>query len=98
MASSQPSGVARSQEIRNILLCLSGVWQDPHLEITSWLVTGMPSSGASFAGSADGAACGFWLCASRGNTRKDASKVLIALSAYHILSLRCRYDKHSLWE
>src|SRR5579862_1780183 len=88
MASSQPSGVARSHEMRSMLPCWSLVWQPPHLAITSALVTGIPSSGAGLADSADVAACGFWLCASRGNTRIDASSTLISLSGYDTPSFR----------
>ena len=44
MASSQPSGVVRSQEMRERLPLSSLAWQVPHLEMTSASVTGMPSS------------------------------------------------------
>jgi len=65
------------------------VWQASHLEITNWLVTGMPATGVDFAASPDfaasedGVACGFWANASIGTTRIDASRVFITLFGYH---------------
>src|SRR5215471_12209271 len=47
IASSQLSGVARSQEIRDRLPFSSFLWQVPHFSTTSGLLTGMPSSGFS---------------------------------------------------
>src|SRR6516225_9047428 len=83
IASSQPSGVARPQEIRNMFPRSSLLWHEPHLEITNWLVTGMPSSGAALAGSDEGPFCGAWVCAMRGNARKAATSVFITLPDYH---------------
>src|SRR5215471_8269349 len=52
IASSQLSGVARSQEIRDRLPFSSLVWHVPHFSTTNGLVTGIPSSGFSAAAGA----------------------------------------------
>src|SRR5215813_2075288 len=53
IACCQPSGVARSQEMRERLPLSSFLWHVPHFSMTSLLVTGMPSSlgGLGFGGS-----------------------------------------------
>src|SRR5579862_1040590 len=72
IASSQPSGVERSQEMRDRLPLSSFVWQVPHLEMTSGSVTGIPSSGFSWA--AAGPAPGLALrCACAGKIANDAA-------------------------
>src|ERR1700730_860193 len=59
IASSQPSGVVRIQEMRDMFPLVSGAWHAPHLLMTRWSLTGNPSSseggGAGFAGIDDGA-------------------------------------------
>src|SRR2546422_6979650 len=92
MASSQPSGAARSQEMRERFPFSSLVWQVPHFAITSGSVTGMPSSGFSWAaGAAAGGPPGACACAKLATSKtaraaKPASFVIVlsfAMTFFH---------------
>src|ERR1700686_815780 len=48
IASSQPSGVVRMAEMRDMFPCASETWHVPHFCSTSWFVTGMSCSASSF--------------------------------------------------
>src|SRR5271156_6752009 len=83
MASSQPSGVARSQEIRSMLLLASRVLHPPRFEITSGSVTGIPSTGAGWALGVAGALPFCCACAANAadkNTRAAHAALVIVLS------------------
>src|SRR5262249_53338628 len=79
----QPSGAARSQEMRDRFPLSSLLWQVPHFAITSGSATGMPSSGFTSADAAGGVP---GACASIGITPNKARSVTKAATFAILLS------------
>src|SRR5580698_1664719 len=88
IASSQPSGVVRSQEMRERLPFASLVWQVPQREITSGSVTGIPSSTGPSAATTDPSPPALPLWAKAVDSRQEADtrrvkiRVVTCSSAY----------------
>src|SRR5580658_2503580 len=86
MASSHPSGVVRSQEMRDRFPLSSLAWHPPHLLSTSGSVTGMPGSGVELSSAGACAQIGRTAGTARSTHARNGLIIIILSLETHLCS------------